>query len=96
MVEVTQVKINDFVSLGIRVELFKTPLLLIRAPKGFLMCGYLNLEAAQTLGDAAALVRGVNSFQEMLDAKVVGLTTGAEILGVKVGESGKIALERMF
>jgi uncharacterized protein YunC (DUF1805 family) len=95
MVEVIQVEIKNCTTLGIRVDLFKAPLLLIRARRGFLMCGYLNLEAAQTLGDTAAVVRGVNSFEEMLDAKVVGLTAGAEILGVKVGESGQRALERM-
>lgn len=96
MVEITQVKIKDFAALGIKVDLFKAPLLLIRADKGFLMCGYLNLEGAQKLGDIAALVRGVNSFEEMLDAKVVGLTKGAEALGIRVGDGGRKALEKMF
>ena len=32
----------------------KYPLLVIKAEKGFLMCGYLNVNAAETLGDTAA------------------------------------------
>jgi uncharacterized protein YunC (DUF1805 family) len=36
------------------------PLLLIKGDKGFVMCGYLNLEVAERLGAAAAIVSGVN------------------------------------
>ncbi|MFH1775025.1 MAG: DUF1805 domain-containing protein [Methanobacteriota archaeon] len=34
---------------------------MIKAEKGFVMCGYLNISAANALGDAAVRVTGVSS-----------------------------------
>ncbi|MFI5383749.1 MAG: YunC family protein, partial [Methanosarcina thermophila] len=64
--------------------------------KGFLMCGYLNINAAETLGDTAAKVKGVQSFEDMLKAKVVEVTRFARELGIEPGMTGKEALEKMF
>jgi uncharacterized protein YunC (DUF1805 family) len=96
MVEIKEIKLEYFNALGVKVDLPKAPLLLIKADKGFLMCGYLNLEAAEKLGDTAAVIRGVSSFDEMLDAKVVGLTSGAKALGIQLGDKGCKALECMI
>jgi uncharacterized protein YunC (DUF1805 family) len=96
MVEIKEIKLEHFTALGIKVDLPRAPLLLIKADKGFLMCAYLNLEAAESLGDTAAVVRGVRSFDEMLGAKVVGLTSAAKALGIKAGDDGAKALRSMF
>jgi uncharacterized protein YunC (DUF1805 family) len=74
----------------------KAPLILINADRGFVMCGYLDLEAATTLGDVAVKVKGVKTFEDMLKAPVVGATHSAISLGVKLGMTGKEALELMF
>ena len=55
---VEQIELKKGTALGVRVELYKAPLLLIKGKKGFLMCGYLNIKAAEKLGDAAARVTG--------------------------------------
>lgn len=82
--------------LGVKIELPGAPLVLLVAPKGYIMCGYLNLETAEKLGQAAAVVTGVKNFDGTLEAKISGATTRAKSLGVLEGMSGRKALERMI
>jgi uncharacterized protein YunC (DUF1805 family) len=60
------------------------------------MCGYLNVGAAETLGDTAVRVKGVQSFEDMLKAQVVEATQLARELGIIPGITGREALEKMF
>ena len=82
--------------MGIRVDLKSAPLLMIVGEKGFLMCGFLNIDAADRLGEAAAVISGVSSFDEMLEKPVKAATSEAEKLGIKVGMPGREALELML
>jgi len=93
---VEQIQLENGCALGLHFEMQKYPLLVIRAEKGFLMCGYLNTDAAETLGDTAARVKGVRNFEDMLKAQVVEATQLARNLGIEPGMTGKEALERMF
>lgn len=93
---VEQIELEKGTALGVGVELDKAPLLLIKGKKGFLMCGYLNIKAAEKLGDVAAKVTGVGTFGEMLKAEVVEVTEKARGLGIKEGLTGREALEKMF
>ncbi|MEW6592275.1 MAG: DUF1805 domain-containing protein [Candidatus Hadarchaeota archaeon] len=95
MVETKEIKIGRGKALGVKVELKGAPLVLIAAEKGYVMCGYLNLETAERLGQAAAIVRGVKTFDDVLNAEIAETTSGAKALGVKKGMSGREALERM-
>jgi len=49
------------------------------------MCGYLNIEAAEKVGSAAAIVSGVNSFEDVLNAEIKAVTTKAKGLGLETG-----------
>ncbi len=79
----------------LKVDLPKAPLVLIIAPKGYLMCGYLNIDTAEKLGQAAAIVRGVDNAEEIMNGKVSALTSQAKKLGIREGMLGKEAIERM-
>ncbi len=61
------------------------PLLLIKGEKGFVMCGYLSAEVAERVGLAAAIVSGVKSFEDVLNAEVKVATSKAKELGVEPG-----------
>ena len=63
-------------------------MLVLVARKGYIMCGYLNREAAESFGDAAAVISGSN-FEELLANPVKAVTPEAEKLGIKVGMSGE-------
>jgi uncharacterized protein YunC (DUF1805 family) len=93
---IEQIQLENGCALGLKLELQKYPLLLIRAEKGFLMCGYLDIKAAEALGDIAAKVKGVQSFENMLEARLVEVTPAARKLGVEPGMAGREALEKMF
>ena len=97
MISVMPVKVYDKTGLGVRIELPDSPpLLLAVAEKGFVMCGFLNIDAAEKLGVAAAAVSGVKSLEDVLDAEIESVTSKAKTLGVDVGMKGVDALKHMF
>jgi uncharacterized protein YunC (DUF1805 family) len=98
MINVTSLKVDGKTCLGLRVDLPESPapLLLISGEKGFVMCGFLNMEATEKLGVAAAMVSGVKSLEDVLNAQVKAVTAKAKRLGVEVGMKGTEALKRML
>jgi uncharacterized protein YunC (DUF1805 family) len=96
MINVTTVKIEDKTFLGLRVDLPESPpLLLIVADKGFVMCGFLNIDAAEKLGVNAVMVSGVKTFEDVLNAQVKATTTKARNSGADIGMKGSEALKHM-
>jgi uncharacterized protein YunC (DUF1805 family) len=77
----------------VEVPLPGAPLVLAYGENGFVMCGYLNLEAADKLNVAAAVVRGVSTTEDLLKAKVQGVSKMAATKGVTLEMSGAVALK---
>ena len=71
------------------------PLLVAQAEKGILACAYINPTTCDKTGEACAIVSGVNTFDDMVKAKVVAVSQKAAELGVAVGDTGATALEKM-
>lgn len=82
--------------LGLNFDMHNAPIIIIKADKGFVMCGYLDINAANKLGDAAAKVKGVNTFEDVLNAEIIEVSLPAKELGIDTGITGKEALEKMF
>ena len=80
----------------ISVKTANSIVLLIKAKNGMLGCGYFSTEAANKLGDALAIVIGVNSFEDMLKAQVTGVSDKAKELGIDTAMNGKEALQKMM
>lgn len=95
LIESGEILVEGVKVLAVKVELPRAPLLLLVAPKGYVMCGYLNLETAERLGQAAAMVKGVKSFDEVLEASIAAGTTKAKELGIREGMLGREALKLM-
>ena len=87
-----QIEIDGKKVTGVTVALPGAPLVLVHGSKGFVMCGYLNVAAAEKLGVAAAMVRGVKTVDDLLQAKVESVSSAATALGVSVGMTGREAL----
>jgi uncharacterized protein YunC (DUF1805 family) len=97
VISVTTIKVDGKPCLGLKVDLPESPpLLLMVAEKGFVMCGFLNIDAAEKLSVTAAIVSGVKTFEDVLNAQVKAMTTKAKNLGVEVGMKGTEALRHMF
>lgn len=87
MFTIDNIEVDGKSFLGLKVELEGLPpLVLIKGEKGFVMCGYLNIEAAERLGATAAVVSGVNSFDDVLNAEIRLSTTKAKEIGLVPGE----------
>jgi len=96
MLQIDQITLNNGLALGVKVDLPKAPLVMIRAAKGFAMCGYLNMESVNKTGEVAVRVTGVKSFDDVLNAKVVNASEEAKKLGIVEGITAREALEKMF
>jgi uncharacterized protein YunC (DUF1805 family) len=71
----------------------KRPLLIIQGNRGLLACGYINPATFNKTGEAGAIVTGVNTFEDMIDAEIIAVSEAAEALGLKVGDPGRKALD---
>jgi len=98
MIDIAPLKIDDKTALGLRVELPESPapLVIIIARLGFVVCGFLNIEAAEKLNVAAAMVSGVKSFDDVLNAEIRAATSKAQTHGIKAGMKGKEALKLLL
>ena len=81
---------------GYSIPTANTAILIIKAKRGFLGCGYFSLATADKVGDAAVIVSGVSDFETMLAAKVKGFSPAAAALGVTEGLTGREALLKMM
>ncbi|MBL0058385.1 MAG: DUF1805 domain-containing protein [Elusimicrobia bacterium] len=88
-----EIIVGDKKALGVEIDLPGAPLILARGGQGFVMCGFLDLHTAEKVNAAAAVVRGVQSVDDLLAKPVVGVTAAALALGVKPGMTGYDALE---
>ena len=96
LIYIEKIKIDDETVLGLKVELPDSPpLLLMVGEKGFIMCGYLNVEVAERLQVAAAMVSGVKSFQDVLEAEIKAATSKAREMGINLGMKGREALRKL-
>ena len=70
----------------------------ILTAKGLVGCAIFDLKVAAEFGDAIAVIKGTPQRpliepEDLLDAKITGVTPKAEALGVRVGMSGREAVE---
>ncbi len=94
MICTEQLKVADKTVTGLKVELPDSPpLVAIIGNAGFIMCGFLNIDSAEKLSVAAAMVSGVKTFEDVLKAEIKAATSKARLRGVIVGMKGEEALK---
>ncbi|OAB43829.1 YunC family protein [Paenibacillus antarcticus] len=100
MINIVPIVIEGITVTGVEVKLPKTTLLTINTPKGYIMCGALDIGLLnERLSDRqiiAGRAVGVKTLQELLDAPLESVTYEAEKLGITPGISGRDALQKMF
>ncbi|MDR0977449.1 MAG: DUF1805 domain-containing protein [Endomicrobium sp.] len=70
-------------------------LVFIKGSRGFIMCGYLNLETAERMNNIAAIATGVKTVEDMLGKNIVNSTSKAQEIGIIPGISVLEALEKI-
>lgn len=68
---------------------------------GIVGCGIYDVRTAGEFGQALAIARGTPAQplvepEDLLDARIVATTPAAERLGIRVGMTGREAVERML
>jgi len=97
VIDVTPLRIDDKVALGVKVDLPDSPpFLMVVGRTGFVMCGFLNMDTAERLNVLAAMVSGVKDFDDVLEAEVKAATSKAQMKGIKLGMKGKEAIKRLL
>ena len=90
-----KILVEDKAMMAGSMDMYGVKILLITSGKGALGCGYINLAAAEKFGHALAIVSGVKTYEDMLNAEVKAVSPAAAAAGVKPGMSGREALEIM-
>ncbi len=97
MINTTSLEIDDKAAMGLKVELPDSPpLLMVIGHTGFVMCSFLNMDAAEKMNVAAAIVSGVRSFDDILGAEIKVATSKAQIKGIRSGMNGKEAIKLLL
>ena len=81
---------------GVLLKLATKNLIILRGSKGYVMCGYLNISAANKLGDIAGRVTGVRDFDDVLNADIIEISENAKKMGLKTGMKGKDFLKKLM
>lgn len=68
-------------------------LVYVKGEFGYVMCGYLNKEAADSFGDVAGVVSGVSTVEDLLDKELIWVSERARRMGLSIGMPVQAALE---
>lgn len=98
MVQIEMLEVNGQKVQGVRIVQpggeGHPNMLAILCRRGYIMCGYLNMTAAEGFEDAAAVVGG-SCFEETLANPVKAVSKKAAELGVEVGMTGAEAAAKL-
>jgi len=87
--KIKKIRLENGQVIGSFIELNNAPLIVLQAKKGYVMCGYLNMNTANKLGDVAGRVTGVKTFEDALDAAIVEVSENAKKMGLQEGMKTK-------
>ncbi len=80
---------------GASLDLGPVKMVYARKSGGFLGCGIFDVAVLDRFGVAAANVRGVSTVEDLLAGSVSRVNDAAAAKGVRVGMTGREALELM-
>ncbi len=94
MIETEIIETERGAALGVRVNLQKRPMFIIKGEKGYLASG-VNHHEVEIFGECAAILKNCNSFSDMLKSKVEYVSKEARKLKINNNMTGRQALEKL-
>lgn len=100
MVTVTSISIKNQPAEGVQINWENGQMVFIVARKGIVGCGAISCEVLEEFGFAVAVAKGtkekpLSTPADLLNAKIINLTTKAKEYGINIGDSGREALEKL-
>ena len=89
------IEVKNGAAFGVKVKLENANFLLIKAEKGYLVCGYFDEKMVEKLKDTAVIISGVKTFNDMLKKKVSYVSKKAKKLRINNNMTGRQALEKL-
>lgn len=100
MVQLSPVQVDGGMATAITVHLPKTTLIAVTTPRGYIMCGALDVDLLNTRlaerGIVAGRALGVRTVDDLLEAPLVDVTDAARTLGIAPGMKGRDAVSLML
>jgi uncharacterized protein YunC (DUF1805 family) len=101
MIDIEPIKLKNGIAIGVSTNVPKAKLMVIKAERGFIMCGALDIKALDRIHPErhiiAANLIGVKSISDMLKGKINEATLEAQKIGIEAGTTtGEQALEKMM
>ena len=93
MIKCPKIKIGGKYIEAFLLSLQSKNLILLKGSRGYVMCGYLNLKAAERFKDAAIKITGISTIEEALKTSVHSCTSSARRLGIYKGQPIKEVLK---
>lgn len=100
MVTITSLVAKNEPAEGVQVKWENGQLVLIVTKKGLVACGAISCEVMEEFGLAIAIAKGTKEKplatpEDLLNAKIINVTTKAREYGINIGDTGKEALEKL-
>lgn len=86
MITIKKIKVGKRYIEAVAIKLLSKNFVLLRGRQGYIMCGYLNMKAAEKFKDVAIKITGVSTIEEALKASVRSCTSSARRLGIYKGQ----------
>jgi uncharacterized protein YunC (DUF1805 family) len=86
MFEHRQIEVGNKKIEVLAISLSEKNLIVLRGQKGYVMCGYLNLEVSEKFKEVAIKITGVSTIEEALKATVNSCSSAAASLGIHPGQ----------
>ncbi|OGX26918.1 MAG: hypothetical protein A3J51_01745 [Omnitrophica WOR_2 bacterium RIFCSPHIGHO2_02_FULL_45_21] len=93
MIKVKKIRAGKRFVEALWVKLQSKNFILLRGARGYVMCGYLNLKAAEKFKDTAVKITGASTIEEALRTRVASCTSPARRLGIYKGQPIKEVLK---
>jgi uncharacterized protein YunC (DUF1805 family) len=95
MAALKRIKVGKKYLLGLAMKLGQKNLVVVAGARGYVMCGYLNLSAANKFKDTAVKVTGVATVADALKGHVHSCTREALKKGIRPGQRVRDILKQI-
>ena len=93
MVTIKKIKVGKHFVEAMLTRLGERNLIVLKGRKGYIMCGYLNIKAADKFKDIGVKIVNVSTIEEAVKTKVHSMTYAAKKLGIYKEQEIKDVLE---
>ena len=90
------IEIDDHDIYTLLIDFDSTPLIVLKARKGYIMTEHLDISTADKLGDIAGIIQNVQTIKQALNSRIITLSTKAKQQGFTIGMLSRDFLNALY